>query len=139
MGVFHVKVQLRNWQNKFLPEEKRGEEIECDALVDSGATELALPVETISRLRLEEVRFSPCLHCRWGEHKCRVFGIVEIEVAGRTCQVRAIELPRGAEPNLFLGLFLLKRWIGIYHPKRKSFFPIHVLPKSHFCLYVDSG
>ncbi len=36
MGVFNVKLKLRNWQNRFLPDGKKGEDIECDALVDSG-------------------------------------------------------------------------------------------------------
>jgi hypothetical protein len=29
-----------------------------------------------------------------------VFGIAEVEVQGRVCQVRVIELPQGAEPLL---------------------------------------
>ena len=55
MGVFSVRIQLKNWQNRFLSEEKRGDDITCDALVDSGAAELALPVEIIDRLKLEEL------------------------------------------------------------------------------------
>ena len=54
MGVFRVPLKLRNWQNRFLPHDKRGEDIECEALVDSGAVELALPADLIERLRLEE-------------------------------------------------------------------------------------
>jgi len=37
---------------------------------------------------------------RVGEHDYRVFGIAEVEVQGRICQVRVIELPHGAEPLL---------------------------------------
>ncbi len=54
MGVFKVPVALKNWQNRFLPEEKRGEDLECEAIVDSDALELALPAELVERLRLEE-------------------------------------------------------------------------------------
>ncbi len=53
MGVFRVPVELRNWQNRFLPEDERGEDVECEALVDSGAIELSLPAEMIRKLRLE--------------------------------------------------------------------------------------
>ena len=55
MGVFSVPIKVRNWQNRFLPPENQGEEVACDALVDSGAAELALPGDHIERLRLEEL------------------------------------------------------------------------------------
>ena len=53
MGVFRVLVKVRNWQNRYLPPDRQGKEVECEALVDSGAAEFALPVDVIERLRLE--------------------------------------------------------------------------------------
>ena len=53
MGVFSVPVKVRNWQNRYLPPDRQGKEIECAALVDSGAAEFALPVELLEPLRLE--------------------------------------------------------------------------------------
>ncbi len=100
MGVFSVPVKLKNWQNRFLADDKKGEDVICNALVDSGATELALPIEIISRLKLEELDKVRVYTADGGEHEYRVFGIVEIEVEGRTCHVRVIELPHGAEPLL---------------------------------------
>jgi clan AA aspartic protease len=100
MGVFRVPVKLRNWQNKFLPKDKRGKDVECDVLVDSGAAELALPADIIAKLKLEETGSVRVYTADGGEHNYRVFGIVDLEIQGRTCQVRAIELPRGAEPLL---------------------------------------
>ncbi len=100
MGVFTVPIKLKNWQNRFLPQEKRGEEIKCDALVDSGAAELALPQEIIERLKLEELDTVRVYTADGGQHEYRVFGIVELEVQGRVCQVRVIELPHGTEPLL---------------------------------------
>lgn len=100
MGVFRVSVKVRNWQNRYLPPDKQGEEIECEALVDSGAAELALPVEVIERLRLEPLGEVRVYTADGGEHDYRVFGIAEVEVQGRVCQVRVIELPHGAEPLL---------------------------------------
>ncbi len=55
MGVFRVPIKAKNWQNRFLEPEERGEDIECEATVDSGAIELALPAELVERLRLEEL------------------------------------------------------------------------------------
>ena len=69
-------------------------------LVDSGAAELALPTELINPLKLEELGDVRVFTADGGQHEYRVFGIVELEVQGRICQVRAIELPRGAEPLL---------------------------------------
>ncbi len=100
MGVFCVPVVLRNWQNQFLPEDRRGEDVSCDALVDTGAAELAIPADLIERLKLQETGEVQVYTADGGEHTYRVFGIVDISVQGRSCQVRAIELPHGAEPLL---------------------------------------
>lgn len=48
-----------------------------------------------------ELKANSATAIRNGEPLHRVFSIVEVEVQGRTCQVRATESPRGAEP--FLG------------------------------------
>jgi len=100
MGVFSVPVTMRNLLNEYLPEPERGEEVKCEAVVDSGAAELALPAELVDRLKLrplDRVRVYPA---DGGQHEYRVCGFVELEVQGRRCQVRAIELPRGAETLL---------------------------------------
>nr|VFK26008.1 MAG: clan AA aspartic protease, AF_0612 family [Candidatus Kentron sp. MB] len=100
MGVFRVPITMRNWQNRFLPEDQWGEDVDCDAIVDTGAAELAIPAELVQRLNLEqtgEVRVSTA---DGGEHTYRIFGIVDLSVQGRSCQVRAIEIPHGVEPLL---------------------------------------
>jgi len=100
MGVFSVPIVVRNWQNRFLPPERRGEDVSCEALVDSGAIELALPVELVERLKLEQVGTMRAETADGGFHDLRVMGIAEVEVQGRKAQVRLIELPRGARPLL---------------------------------------
>lgn len=99
-GVFSVPIKVRNWQNRFLPPEKRGEDVSVDALVDSGATQLALPAELIERLKLEQLGEVPIVTADGGRHTYRVFGIAELEVQGRVCYVRAIELPHSLRPLL---------------------------------------
>jgi len=121
MGVFRVSVKVRNWQNRYLPPDKQGEEIECEALVDSGAVELALPVEVIERLRLESLGEVRVYTADGGEHDYRVFGIAEVEVQGRVCQVRAIELPHGAEP--LLGAVPLEEMDWHIAPREKRLVP----------------
>lgn len=98
MGVFTVETKITNWQNRFLPEAEHGAEVLCQALVDTGAVELALPAELIERLRLLELGTMNAETADGGYHKYRIMGIAEVEVQGRACRVQAIELPRGAQP-----------------------------------------
>jgi hypothetical protein len=76
VGVFQVPIILRNWQNRFLPEAKRGEELRCMATVDSGAAELALPADMIERLKLTETGRVRAYTAEAGKHELRVFGII---------------------------------------------------------------
>ncbi|MCR4403748.1 MAG: hypothetical protein NUW06_00350 [Candidatus Acetothermia bacterium] len=99
-GAFEVEINARNWQNRFLPEEERGEEIVCKALMDTGAVQLSLPVELVERLKLLELGKVKVYTADGGEHEYRVMGIAEVEVQGRSCRVQVIELPRGARPLL---------------------------------------
>jgi len=54
----------------------------------------------IELLKLEQLGMVRVYAADGGEHNCRVFGIAELEVQGRTCQVRVIELPHRTEPSL---------------------------------------
>jgi len=121
VGVFSVPITVRNWQNRFLPRERQGQEVECTAMVDSGAAELALPTELIDRLKLEPLGDVNVYTADGGQHEYRVFGIVEVEVQGRACQVRAIELPHGAEP--LLGAVPLEEMDWHISPQEKKLVP----------------
>ena len=106
MGIFRVPAKMRNWQNRFLPPGKQGREVFCDMLVDSRPAELALPAELIVPLKLEELGAMRVVTADGSQCECRVLGMVELEVQGRICQVRTIELPRGTQP--LLGAFPLE-------------------------------
>lgn len=121
MGVFRVPVTLKNWQNQFLPEDQRGEDIQCDARVDTGAVELALPVDLIERLKLRQTGEIPAHTADGSRHTFRVFGIVDLTVEGRSCQVRAIELPHDAEP--LLGAVPLEEMDWHVSPQEKKLVP----------------
>ncbi|MEW6097226.1 MAG: retroviral-like aspartic protease family protein [bacterium] len=121
MGVFTVTIKVRNWQNRYLPSDKQGKEVECKALVDSGAAELSLPTEMIERLKLEELGTVQVYTADGGQHEYRVFGIAEVEVQGRVAQVRAIELPHGAEP--LLGAVPLEEMDWHISPLQKKLLP----------------
>ena len=100
MGVLQVPVIMRNWQNRFLPEDQQGKDVRCMATVDSGAAELALPADMVERLKLTETGNVRVYTADAGEHLFRVFGIVDLEVQGRSCQVRRSSFLDGAEPLL---------------------------------------
>lgn len=69
MGVFAVLIKVRNWQNRFLPPGKQGQEIKCKAQVDSGAAELELPAELVSRLKLVQVGTVKAYTADGGQHE----------------------------------------------------------------------
>ena len=121
MGVFSVTVKMRNLFNEFLPEAERGEDVECEAMIDTGAAELALPAELVEELKLRPLDTVRAYTADGGEHEYRVCGIVELEVQGRRCQVRAIELPRGAEP--LIGAVPLEEMDWHVSPQEKKLLP----------------
>ncbi len=121
MGVFRVPVELRNWQNRFLRENERGEDVECEALVDSGAIELSLPAEIIRKLKLERTGDVQVYTADGGRHVYRVFGIVDLTVQGRSCQVRAIELPEATVP--LLGAIPLEEMDWHISPQERKLLP----------------
>ena len=90
-------------------------------LVDSGAAEPALPAELIESLKLEELGKMRVFAADGGQHEYRVLGIVELEVQGRLCQVRVIELPRGSEP--LLGAVPLEEMDWRIDPSQKKLVP----------------
>lgn len=121
MGIFHVGAKVRNWQNRFLPPERQGKEVACEMQVGSGAAELALLAEMVETLNLEELGNVRVSTADGGRHEYRVLGIVELEVQGRLCQVRVIELPRGAEP--LLGAVPLEEMDCRIDPSEKKLVP----------------
>jgi len=85
MGAFKVKIKMRNLFNEYLPESERGEDVQCDAMVDTGAAELALPAEIVERLALKAYETVPVVTADAGKHEYRICGMVELEVQGRKC------------------------------------------------------
>jgi len=121
MGVFSVKAKMRNLLDRYRPPAEHGEDVECDLMVDSGAIQLALPAETVAKLKLEPLGTTRVRIADGGVHEYRVCGIVELEVQGRKCHVRAIELPRDAKP--LLGALPLEEMDWHISPLEKKLLP----------------
>ena len=134
MGTFSVEITLRNWQNRFLPEDERGEEVACEALVDTGASELCLPADVVGSLNLVEVGRIRVQIADGGHHFYRLMGMVEVEVHGRVCQVRAVELPRNS--RALLGAFPLEEMDWHTSPKEGRLIPNPAFPDGEPTLYA---
>ena len=134
MGTFSVEVTLRNWQNRFLPEEEHGDEVVCEALVDTGASELCLPADIVESLNLVEVGNMRVQIADGGHHSYRLMGMVEVEVQGRSSRVQAVELPRGS--RVLLGAFPLEGIDWHVSPKEGRLIPNPAFPDGEPTLYA---
>jgi clan AA aspartic protease len=121
MGIFEVETKIRNWQNRFVSESERGEDVTCQALVDTGAVELCLPSELVDRLKLVEVGRVRVETADGGLHTYRLVGMAELEVQGRTCRVQAIEMPRGS--RVLLGAIPLEEMDWHVSPRERRLLP----------------
>ena len=134
MGVFTVEVTLRNWQNRFIPEGERTQDVACEALVDTGAPELCLPADIVERLNLVEVGRTRVQIADGGQHFYRLVGMVEVEVQGRMCQVRAVELPENS--RVLLGAFPLVEMDWHISPREGRLIPDPAFPDGEPTLYA---
>ena len=100
MGVFSVEVRMRNLLHYLNPEGGMGEDVVCETLVDTGSSDLCLPSELVEQLGLIYMGRKTVRTADGARHAWRLMGIVRLEVQGRACRVRVIELPRGAKPLL---------------------------------------
>ena len=137
MGVFSVEVTLRNWQNRFIPEGERAQDVVCEALVDTGASELCLPADIVESLNLVEVGRMRVQTADGGRHFYRLVGMVEVEVQERVCQVRAVELPENS--RVLLGAFPLKEMDWHISPKEGRLIPNPAFPDGEPTLYALGG
>lgn len=104
MNLFSVEVKMKNWPRFLMPEEKHGENIVCEALVDTDVYDFCVPAELVKRLNLTELRGGRKVQLPSGEEiVCREFGVVELEVHGRMTVIVASELPGGCGDSVILG------------------------------------
>src|SRR3989304_6685262 len=135
MGVFSVPIKIRNWQNRFFPKDRQGEEIICEAFVDTGAAELALPVDLLGRLKLEElVTF---VSIQQMVDNMTIEYLASQKSKSKTVFVRSESSNYLMERNLFWELYHWKRWIGISLHLRKGLSPTPVHQRSPFSRFAD--
>ncbi len=121
MEAFIVPIKVRNWFNPLLPPEQRGEEVACEAILDSNSVKLALPIEMIERLKLKQAVTRRVFTADGHEHDSREFGGAEVEVQGRKCLATVIELRRGTTP--LLGELILQEMDWHISPLERKLLP----------------
>ena len=89
-----MPMRVRRWRDG--PSVESGEQIECQAYVDSGSSRLTLPRELVERLQLQEMGRTRARTADGVGHDYRLMGMVQVEVQGRSCVVDAVEVPQGA-------------------------------------------
>ena len=100
MGKVTVAARVENLEDLFAanrgrlaPEAIRHVEI-ADAVVDSGATQLSMPMTMLESLGLIYLRTRRAITAA-GPVEARVFGTARLTVQGRDCPVDVTELPDG--------------------------------------------
>lgn len=101
MGKVLVKARIQNLndlyevsQGRLQPDQVRSIEVE-DALVDTGATTLSMPLRLIEQLGLQKYRSRP-VRTASGMAEFNVYGMVLLTVQDRDARVEVTELPEGS-------------------------------------------
>jgi clan AA aspartic protease len=118
-----TKLKLTNLVDKLLsstgdlaPERVRAMEVE--ALVDTGAVNLALPEEIVSALGLHEIDRQLFRLADKTVREFPIMGGLEIEILGRRMQCDALLLPKGATP--LIGQIPLERLDLVVDPRSRE-------------------
>jgi len=114
MGCFSVPIKLTKWGAD------EGEEVTCDALVDTGAIKLALPSDIVRRLGLSPIQ-SIRVSTATDTLTLQELGMVKLDILGRVCVVTAIEIPEGKRP--LLGAIPLEETDWYVSPTEKKLVP----------------
>jgi predicted aspartyl protease len=72
--------------------------VEIDAVIDSGATMLALPQDVVDQLALRKHREVKVRYANNHAEDKSIYGVVELKLAGRAAQFEALAEPIGATP-----------------------------------------
>ncbi|MGL4512725.1 MAG: aspartyl protease family protein [Lacipirellulaceae bacterium] len=98
MGRVTTPARIENLEDLYrsergeIPADQVRSIVVADALVDTGATRLALPERLVNQLGLR-VRREATTMTAGGERTVRLFGAVKLTVMGRDCIIDVTELP----------------------------------------------
>lgn len=91
MGAVFEKVKLTN---VFDPTKQ----VEINALIDTGATILALPQDVVDKLDLRKFREASVRYANNSKEIKSIYGVVTVEIKGREGEFNVLAEPEGAQP-----------------------------------------
>lgn len=113
MGKIVEKIKLTNFVT--------GKSVQVDALIDTGATMISLPQDTVDQLGLAKTGE---LTVRYGNNKTEiksVYGVVTVEITGRTAQFDVLAEVEGSQP--LVGQLVLERLDLLPDPTARRLIP----------------
>jgi len=101
--------------------------VEIDAVIDSGATMLALPQDVVERLGLQKRREVKVRYANNHSEDKSIYGVLEAELVGRTAVFEALAEPTGATP--LVGQVVLEILDLLIDPKGRKLIPNPLSPE----------
>ena len=98
-----------------------GRSVEIDALVDTGATMLALPQNIVDELNLRKMREVPVRYANNTRETRPVYGLVTVEIRGRSGEFNVLGQPVGSQP--LIGQVVLEQLDFLVDPGREELVP----------------
>jgi clan AA aspartic protease len=95
--------------------------VELDAVVDTGATMLVLPIEIVERLGLKKVRDVRVRYANGGSEPKGIYGIVNVEIKGRAGNFDVIAEAEGTQP--LIGQIVLEELDLVVDPRSRLLVP----------------
>jgi predicted aspartyl protease len=101
--------------------------VEIEAIIDSGATMLALPQDVVDRLTLRKHRETKVRYANNQYEDKSIYGIVEVELAGRIGNFDVLAESTGATP--LVGQVVLEILDLLIDPKGRKLIPNPLSPE----------
>ena len=120
MGKVVEKVKLTSL---FEPEKP----VEVDAIIDTGATMVVLPMDIVEELGLRKMREVKVKYANNKVEKKPIYGVVNIELKGRSANLDVLVEEKGSQP--LIGQVLLELLDLIVEPKTRKLIPNPASPE----------
>jgi predicted aspartyl protease len=96
-------------------------QVELDAVVDTGATLLALPLNLVGQLGLQKFREVTMRYANNHTEKKNVYGVVTVEIQGRAGHFDVLGEEPGSQP--LIGQLVLEELDLVVNPLKRSLAP----------------
>ena len=125
MGRIVTQIRVENMMDAILAEQGELEKVravELEALVDTGAAFLCLPLNRIKQLGLSLLGTRKATTAK-GTVDCKIFQGARLTIMDRTCSVDIMELPEGTPP--LVGYIPLENLDLQSNPQKQELNPAH--------------